>query len=700
MLRTLMSLALGMTAGIGATAAFGQGAGGPGDSGQLCMVTQLRLRFATGNDDLRGGQDNLNIVVYFTGGGYQVAPNVNHSKNWPNNSVNMVEIPLNRPVPPGEIRALRLVHIADGGFNIHSLPELATPAAPIAIAQAFQSPDNWNMADVEVAVIGNGVGGRIANHGFHRFTGSNPDLIIDTHVPPNVCGSERPAGNSGGTRSGSSGGGSGTLMSPSAGKGMLADQSRSPALREGNQPTNAMTPGAGANSGQSNESARPLTNSDVLNMLRAGLPEEIILTTIRNRPATFDVSNQARAAFDRECASIKHSGMSNTGWGAEVKQIWDTMTNATIAKETNGRGGEDVGPPNPPPTPPGERLNGGAGGTPPAKQLVVPPNLKLFTVGEVRNPAASTLLRSGAQLQGSAGDKIGPGQTMSATGNSPSKTAPSAAASSRMQGGPAAVQRGGGSNQHNAISPNTTKVCLNKTGIDAVNGGRFTQFTPGTRYVITGCGYGSTPGKVYLTGAFPAHSGRVELGPYYQFGVARTWTGHWSESEIDAQLDEGLAGELDQYNVSLVVETSAGQRIQMGNSSFQAQRAEFMLARIPSNGFGFSPDPGGAAQSPCTPSWVTGDCTVDVLRNYFHTDPTPDRYTINLRSGFVLSRAVLLVMSQTKVTNFSTPQINGNQIVVNWNWTKESSGFTYSLYGLQIYVVGPLGVTDVWANGQ
>jgi len=30
-----------------------------------CTVSQLRLRFRTGNDDLRGGQNNLNVEIHF-----------------------------------------------------------------------------------------------------------------------------------------------------------------------------------------------------------------------------------------------------------------------------------------------------------------------------------------------------------------------------------------------------------------------------------------------------------------------------------------------------------------------------------------------------------------------------------------------------------------------------------------------------------
>src|SRR5579863_10531136 len=93
----------------------------PGGPGGPCTVTRLRLRIATSNDDLRAGQDNLNIVVLFANAKPHVALNVNRSANWPNNSVNTADILLNPSVQPSEIWALRFNHIADGGINTGDL---------------------------------------------------------------------------------------------------------------------------------------------------------------------------------------------------------------------------------------------------------------------------------------------------------------------------------------------------------------------------------------------------------------------------------------------------------------------------------------------------------------------------------------------------------------------------------------------------
>jgi hypothetical protein len=151
-----------------------------------CTVSQLQLRFRTGNDDLRGGQNNLDVEVHFADGTMQVADNVNHGANWGNNSTNVVTVPLKQPVAPGQIKSIGLVHIAKGGFTPPTpggVGALSTPAgpalAPIYAAQGAKSEDNWDMAEFQASAIGNNVSGvPVASFGFHRFTGSAPDLLV------------------------------------------------------------------------------------------------------------------------------------------------------------------------------------------------------------------------------------------------------------------------------------------------------------------------------------------------------------------------------------------------------------------------------------------------------------------------------------------------------------------------------------------
>jgi hypothetical protein len=147
----------------------------------------LNLRIATGKDDMRGGKDNLNVEVHFSNGDMQTAANVNNGANWPNDSVNSVSIHLNRPVSPTEIRSIRLVHSAQGGFvppsgrqgAVSASPISGPVLAPIYAAQGAQTEDNWDMAQFQAFGLGAGINVPVASYGFHRFTGSYPSLDIN-----------------------------------------------------------------------------------------------------------------------------------------------------------------------------------------------------------------------------------------------------------------------------------------------------------------------------------------------------------------------------------------------------------------------------------------------------------------------------------------------------------------------------------------
>lgn len=117
----------------------------------------------------------------------------------------------------------------------------------------------------------------------------------------------------------------------------------------------------GTKIGLSGGSNTPLTNQDILGLLRAGISEQNILTKIRNSVSSFDVSNQSRASFDAQCAAIKPPGVSSGAWSTEISDIWQTMNNVAICQQTNGRGGAGACDS----TAPKAVLNNGSGSTPP-----------------------------------------------------------------------------------------------------------------------------------------------------------------------------------------------------------------------------------------------------------------------------------------------------------------------------------------------
>lgn len=147
----------------GAVLTSNQALAGP-CTGSGLMVSALRFEFTTGKDDLRGGDNNLDIEVHFKNNTFQPAQNVNKSANWPNGSVNRVDVALNQPVREDQIAEIHLVHNAQASFP--------------------NSQDNWEITQVRVLATGQGKTENIANYGFNDFTGDNPELTVPVSCAP------------------------------------------------------------------------------------------------------------------------------------------------------------------------------------------------------------------------------------------------------------------------------------------------------------------------------------------------------------------------------------------------------------------------------------------------------------------------------------------------------------------------------------
>ena len=542
------------------SATYAQSGGGPGGNSGQCSVSQIRLRIVTGGDDLRGGKDNLNIQILFAAGrAPQVALNVNKSQNWPNNSTNTVDIPLNQPVPPNEIIGLRLIHIADGGFNFNSLPSVLTPAAPWEIPQAFLSPDNWDMSLLQVAAIGNGVGARIAGHGFNRFTGSNPMLTVATHVPANACGSGRPTGNSGG--------GSGVT-----GSGL------NPALNPGGSGLHSVTGGTGAGSRYGRNVTGVVPSSPMQGGTQPWQKNRIVTQALARaipigpKPSApsgpGSGSNTAIIAIlqQQSAAARPLQAPAYTGGVRPVAAPTGAPTGGTLLAAganqnptlLNGPGGASQG---------GTMLNGGSAKADDLNPQPYPP-------------------------KGSA-TQVGPSQTMSAQGSMPIGTAAGSQATALTPSGPQRQQPAGGQHPTPSIMTRAatakqaqTQVCIN--GIGTVDGQKSgVYFSPiagaeGT-FVIQGCGFGTTPGQVYLSGVhYPS-------GPamYHPMGLAlgqvsfQIPANSWSDRQITAIIDANAGGLYDTNNVTLVVKTASGQLYQATGFNFAAAYDFQTLTSIP-----------------------------------------------------------------------------------------------------------------------
>lgn len=119
-------------------------------------------------------------------------------------------------------------------------------------------------------------------------------------------------------------------------------------------------------------------------------------------------------------------------------------------------------------------------------------------------------------------------------------------------------------------APPPTNICI-APQIHAVNGQSsgviFTQDPTYNDYIISGCGFGTLGGEVYLAGAVTG--GRINL-------VVK----QWSDTQIEAAVQPGLTGVLDGWP-DLIVLPSGMSSAKLSNCRFYAQRQSVLLSNIP-----------------------------------------------------------------------------------------------------------------------
>jgi len=111
-------------------------------------VRELILSFNTGSDDMRGGNDNVDLAVDLLDGSRQLYPNINLSARWLPNYPENARVILSKPVPYNQIHDLVLTDTFGGGMG----------------------GDNWDMNSVTVNVLVNGKISPATTFGFHRFS--------------------------------------------------------------------------------------------------------------------------------------------------------------------------------------------------------------------------------------------------------------------------------------------------------------------------------------------------------------------------------------------------------------------------------------------------------------------------------------------------------------------------------------------------
>lgn len=132
-------------------------AASPGTDGK---VRELLLEIGTGGDDLRGGNDNLNVVIHVRNRPPQKVPDINRGRRWIDNYDQTVSILLRAPVAPCDLTNLVLSTTFGGGMG----------------------GDNWNMNSLKVTAVGGGQNKVLYDKSaspLHRFTGNR--CTVHTH---------------------------------------------------------------------------------------------------------------------------------------------------------------------------------------------------------------------------------------------------------------------------------------------------------------------------------------------------------------------------------------------------------------------------------------------------------------------------------------------------------------------------------------
>lgn len=89
----------------------------PAAFGAAVAATSVKLTFVTGGDDLRGGNDNLDVFLVLRDGSVLRFDNVNRSQNWGNNSTKEVTLPVPASLRLEDLAALRLEFHGSGGVG-------------------------------------------------------------------------------------------------------------------------------------------------------------------------------------------------------------------------------------------------------------------------------------------------------------------------------------------------------------------------------------------------------------------------------------------------------------------------------------------------------------------------------------------------------------------------------------------------------
>jgi hypothetical protein len=219
--------------------------------------------------------------------------------------------------------------------------------------------------------------------------------------------------------------------------------------------------------------------------------------------------------------------------------------------------------------------------------------------GPLLSGGTATMLNSPQKSGNNSSPQIAPSQIMKSPGSG-SGVSKARGVPPTMQQAPGAVAQGHPQQpQRPGSQVIPTQVCI--PGIAIVDGQKSGVSVspvsgPEGQFVIQGCGFGSIPGEVYLSGVQydPARAKVIvqHLGlssspdrvnftiPPNQWKGNQQFTTFWSDRLITAQIDPNASGLYDTNSVTLNIKTANGHVYQVAGMNFVAARADQVLSWI------------------------------------------------------------------------------------------------------------------------
>lgn len=298
--------------------------------------------------------------------------------------------------------------------------------------------------------------------------------------------------------------------------------------------------------------------------------------------------------------------------------------------------------------------------------------------------------------------------------------------------GPMGTRSGSGNQGAGGATANVAKC---QPTINTISGLPTVVFAPGplfNPYTIKGCGFGYQMGNVYLTGPFNAGKIKLQVQTFGGGSQKTPARASWSDTAIVVNVDPQLSGEVDQQNVTLVIEPVGGSPIQKAGNKFLAAYEDVNLQTIPKSAVKFSQQTGlGASKGSVVLAPALSVVAPDLL--YFSPAQMPKGMTAEVFRGGTtsffpastdyfdfsgLAHGFWVVSMQLHQESDPTGCDSGSEGVLgSWNAQWESNGnirvtwkefrclysklspdpAVWSDYALSVTVKGPRGI-DPWTG--